>query len=349
MGKEKSMKGVRAVLSSWVQKIQSGRKEDAGPSSKKEKHEKNARVVGHRTYWALNGSHWWERGILWWRRRRKYQNRCWWHIGQLTSCHWKLFVFTGKGLPVNPIRHCSFQIPITYIYSRLKFHLYGPCKSVLAYIMFQYFCSHWSLGIALSPNVMGFPRSLVGKESVCNAGRHGFNSWVRKIPWRRKWQPTKVFLPEESLGQRSLASYGPWGHKSRTWLSNNNNNNNKNQCHTPYSRFPPEISTKSPLDFWSWPSKGTPRHLWPTVSLMSGCLCHVTPENMLWITPWTYSALKQNTLVLTPGPDSWTSCSFTEFLNTRPGSLGLDPTVSVTSPKSLKLNINKGLWKIGLG
>ena len=45
-----------------MQKIQSGRKEDAGASSKKEKHEKNARVVGHRTYWALNGSYWWERG-----------------------------------------------------------------------------------------------------------------------------------------------------------------------------------------------------------------------------------------------------------------------------------------------
>ena len=37
----------------------------------------------------------------------------------------------------------------------------------------------------------------------------GFNSWVRKIPWRRKWQPTSVFLPEESHGQRSLAGYSP--------------------------------------------------------------------------------------------------------------------------------------------
>ena len=36
---------------------------------------------------------------------------------------------------------------------------------------------------------------------------------VRKIPWRRKWQPTLVFLPGEFHGQRSLASYRPWGHK----------------------------------------------------------------------------------------------------------------------------------------
>ena len=37
--------------------------------------------------------------------------------------------------------------------------------------------------------------------------------WVRKIPWSRKWQPTPVFLPEKSLGQRSLLGYSPWGYK----------------------------------------------------------------------------------------------------------------------------------------
>ena len=40
-----------------------------------------------------------------------------------------------------------------------------------------------------------------------------FDSWVWKIPWRRKWQPTPAFLPGESHGQRSLAGYSPWGHK----------------------------------------------------------------------------------------------------------------------------------------
>ena len=43
--------------------------------------------------------------------------------------------------------------------------------------------------------------------------RHGFNPWVRKIPWRRTWQPTPVFLPGESHGQRSLVGYSPWGCK----------------------------------------------------------------------------------------------------------------------------------------
>ena len=49
---------------------------------------------------------------------------------------------------------------------------------------------------------------------IClQCGRPGFNPWVRKIPWRRNWQSTPVFLPRESYGQRSLVGYSPWGHK----------------------------------------------------------------------------------------------------------------------------------------
>ena len=44
------------------------------------------------------------------------------------------------------------------------------------------------------------PRWFSGKESTCQCRRSGFNPWVRKIPWRRKWQPTPVFLPEKSHG-----------------------------------------------------------------------------------------------------------------------------------------------------
>ena len=40
-----------------------------------------------------------------------------------------------------------------------------------------------------------------------------FNLWVRKNPWRRKWQPTLVFLHGISHGQRSLVGYTPWRHK----------------------------------------------------------------------------------------------------------------------------------------
>ena len=57
----------------------------------------------------------------------------------------------------------------------------------------------------------GFPSWLSGKESACQCRRWGFNLWVGKIPWRRKWELTPVFLPGKFHGQRSLVGYSPWG------------------------------------------------------------------------------------------------------------------------------------------
>ena len=51
------------------------------------------------------------------------------------------------------------------------------------------------------------------KESACNAGGPRFDPWVRKVPWRKQWQPAPVLLPGESYGQRSLAGYSPCGRK----------------------------------------------------------------------------------------------------------------------------------------
>ena len=59
----------------------------------------------------------------------------------------------------------------------------------------------------------GLPRWLRGKESSFQYRRCEFDSWLEKIPWRRKQQPTPVFLPGKSHGQRSLAGYSSWGHK----------------------------------------------------------------------------------------------------------------------------------------
>ena len=64
-----------------------------------------------------------------------------------------------------------------------------------------------------SVHFLGFPCWLSAKESTCQCRRHGFDPWVRKIPWRRKWQLTPVFLPRKSHEQRSLAGYSPWGCK----------------------------------------------------------------------------------------------------------------------------------------
>ena len=66
----------------------------------------------------------------------------------------------------------------------------------------------------LSCLVLGFPGGASRKEPACQRSRHKrrvFNPWVGKIHWRRKWQPTLVFLPGESHEQRSLAGCSPWG------------------------------------------------------------------------------------------------------------------------------------------
>ena len=58
----------------------------------------------------------------------------------------------------------------------------------------------------------GFLGGASGKEPACQCRRYkrcGFDPWVRKIPWRRARQPTSVFLPGESHGQRSPVGYSP--------------------------------------------------------------------------------------------------------------------------------------------
>ena len=59
--------------------------------------------------------------------------------------------------------------------------------------------------------ILGLPWWLCGKESAANA--EDFDPWVWKIPGRRAWHPTPVFLPGESHAQRSLEGYSSWGHK----------------------------------------------------------------------------------------------------------------------------------------
>ena len=77
--------------------------------------------------------------------------------------------------------------------------------------------------------IQGFPIRARGKELACQCRRHKrcrFHLWFGKIPWRRAGQPTPVFLPGESHGQRSLAGYSPWGHKKSDmteWLTHTHN------------------------------------------------------------------------------------------------------------------------------
>ena len=62
------------------------------------------------------------------------------------------------------------------------------------------------------------PLTLMGTFQVVQRAKQStyqckFDPWGRKIPWRRKWQPTPVFLPGKSHGRRSLEGCSPWGCK----------------------------------------------------------------------------------------------------------------------------------------
>ena len=83
---------------------------------------------------------------------------------------------------------------------------------------------------------VGLPWWLSGKETTCQCRRCGFYSWVGKIPWRSKQQPTPVFLPGKSHGQRSLEDSSPWGHKELDTTEHSTANKGESQvilvdCH----------------------------------------------------------------------------------------------------------------------
>ena len=95
-----------------------------------------------------------------------------------------------------------------FILSPCLFNLYAE------YIMRNAGLDEAQAGIKMARRNNNMQMIWLRGESVClQGGRPGFNPWVGKIPWRRKWQPTPVFLPEESQGRRSLVGYSPWGHK----------------------------------------------------------------------------------------------------------------------------------------
>ena len=74
-----------------------------------------------------------------------------------------------------------------------------------------------------------------GEEPACQCRRrqrHGFNRWVGKIPWRRKWQSTLVFLPGKFHGQRTLVGYSPWSCKESDMIEQLSTMHTHTRTHT---------------------------------------------------------------------------------------------------------------------
>ena len=99
----------------------------------------------------------------------------------------------------NPLQYSCLENPMGY---SLWGHKESDMTSDNIWIFFDTTCSP----------IWGIPGGLSGIKSICQCRRHN-ESWaqslVRKIPWRRKWQPTLVFLLGKFHGQRSLAGYSP--------------------------------------------------------------------------------------------------------------------------------------------
>ena len=117
------------------------------------------------------------------------------------------------------------------------------------------------------PLAIGFPWWLTDKEVICQCRRHRSDPWVGKIPWRRAWQPTSVFLSGEFHGQNSLAGYSPWVHKR---VRRNLVSKKQWQLHTRVqgnrqAKFHNE-------EISSWEKFVFPKLSWPQARLESGSL-----------------------------------------------------------------------------
>ena len=124
----------------------------------------------------------------------------------------------------------------------------------------------------------GLPGGASGKEPTCQCRRHKrswFHPCVGKILWRRKWQPTQIFLPGESHGQRSLARYSPWGHKESDTTEATEYTHIRKQCIENSTRFNLQECSFQGLPWWSSSSgselqmqgpwvQSSPRELDPT-------------------------------------------------------------------------------------
>ena len=105
----------------------------------------------------------------------------------------------------------------------------------------------------------GFPWWLRWWRICLECRRPGFDPWVRKIPWRRKWLPTLVFLPGEFHGQRSQAPMVPMGQQSQTRPSD---------YHFQFTHLQPNAATDRTGDTSPWPRGWGPLLYWANSMLL---------------------------------------------------------------------------------
>ena len=133
----------------------------------------------------------------------------------LHSCWcWHFWCRNVKAKRGNSLAGVAWHYPCELVHSFSRFFLILPTCQALCWVLRTVPVTPPSKNMV--PRVTGLPRGCSGKESTCQCRRHkrrGLDTWVGKIPWKRKWQPALVFLLGKSHGQRSLAGHSLWGHK----------------------------------------------------------------------------------------------------------------------------------------
>ena len=129
----------------------------------------------------------------------------WWNTTTPISPTWKLSLCQEVAeLASNPIFMAQDVYPSSSIW-----------PFVVMWITQRVLVSRWHQHVNLNHVNEKQKGGNSSKESTCQCRRHGFDPWVWKISWSRKWQPTPVFLPGKFNGQRSLVGYNPWGDRVR--------------------------------------------------------------------------------------------------------------------------------------
>ena len=145
---------------------------------------------------------------------------------------------------------------------------------------------------------MGYQGSTGGKEPACQCRRHKrreFSPWVRKIPHRRKWQPTPIFFPGKSHGQRSLVGYSPWAHKELDTTELQNTTTHTYACKiNPISVHKQEVLNICLLCEWTLVEGMLPGSPWcpPITDIHSKLLATDINQGLLLSELWSLDKLK---------------------------------------------------------
>ena len=129
-----------------------------------------------------------------------------------------VFLWEWKNLE-QCLTHSWPSFLLVIIWLKTQWQFLSSTANLLVHSLTHSFLSYFLNFLNNAKHLTFITGGSISTESTCSEGdslqcrKLGLDPWVWKIPWRRKWQPTPVFLSEKSPGQKSLVGYSPWGHE----------------------------------------------------------------------------------------------------------------------------------------